>query len=90
MNVLSNARAPVLLPYVYGPLSRNANGHWNQTVESLAQSVLKMYMEMDINLYDRCNREHMDKIRTKDAEREAAAVKWATIKALAVQKGVIV
>ncbi len=90
VNVLSNARAPVLLPYVYGPLSRNANGHWNQTVESLAQSVLKMYMEMDINLYDRCNREHMDKIRTKDAEREAAAVKWATIKALAVQKGVIV
>jgi len=88
VNVLSNARAPMLLPYVYGPLSRNANGHWNQTVESLAQSVLKMYMEMDVNLYDRCNREHLEAVRTKDQEREQAALKWATIKALAEEKGV--
>ena len=42
VNVLSQTRAPIFLPYVYGPLSKNAQGHWNQTVEGLAQSVLKM------------------------------------------------
>mgnify|MGYP003387054697 FL=1 len=42
INVLSQARAPVFLPLVFGPLSQNAQGHWNQTVEGLAQSVLKM------------------------------------------------
>ena len=89
VNVLSNARAPMLLPYVYGPLSRNANGHWNQTVESLAQSVLKMYMELDINLYDQCNREHLEKTRSGPLEREAIDAKWATIRAMALAKGVV-
>lgn len=88
VNVLSNARAPVLLPYVYGPLSRNANGHWNQTVESLAQSVLKMYMEMDINLYDKCNKDYTEKIRSKETDREVANNKWLKIKAMAQDKGV--
>lgn len=86
VNVLSNARAPMLLPYVYGPLSRNASGHWNQTVESLAQSVLKMYMEMDINLYDKCNREHLEKTRARESEREAADNKWQTIRNLVDEK----
>jgi hypothetical protein len=44
VNVLSQSRASVFLPYVFGPLSKNAQGHWNQTVEGLAQSVLKMYV----------------------------------------------
>ena len=56
VNVLSQSRANVFLPYVFGPLSDNARGHWNLTVEGLAQSVLKMYMEMDQTLYDRCAR----------------------------------
>lgn len=104
VNVLSQARAPVFLPYVFGPLSKNAQGHWNQTVEGLAQSVLKMsvvlvylllsclidlcrYMEMDINLYDRCSREYSERTRTKEQERAAAADKWAKLEAQAVAKG---
>ena len=27
-----------------GPLSKSASGHWNQAVEGLAQSILKMYV----------------------------------------------
>ena len=41
-NALSQNRAFVFLPYVFGPLSKVAQGHWNQTVESVAQNVLKM------------------------------------------------
>lgn len=36
-----------------GPLHKHSLGHWNNTVEGLAQNVLKMYMEFDIHLYDR-------------------------------------
>jgi len=32
----------VILPLIYGPLYRNSADHWNATVESLAQNVLKM------------------------------------------------
>ena len=44
-NVLSQARAATLLPLVFAPLQKSANGHWNQTVEGLAQSVLKASVE---------------------------------------------
>mmetsp|Transcript_26568 Transcript_26568/g.25432 ORF Transcript_26568/g.25432 Transcript_26568/m.25432 type:complete len:480 (-) Transcript_26568:108-1547(-) len=88
VNVLSQSRANIFLPYVFGPLSKNAQGHWNQTVEGLAQSVLKMYMEMDATLYDKCARENSDKTRIRDAEREAAASKWTALIAAAAAKGV--
>lgn len=42
VNVLSQNKASVFLPYVFGPLSKSAAGHWNQAVEGLAQSILKM------------------------------------------------
>jgi serine/threonine-protein phosphatase 2A regulatory subunit B' len=41
-NILAQNKAHLFLPIIFGPLSRNAQGHWNQTVESLAQTVLKM------------------------------------------------
>jgi serine/threonine-protein phosphatase 2A regulatory subunit B' len=88
VNVLSQSRANVFLPYVFGPLSKNAQGHWNQTVEGLAQSVLKMYMEMDAALYDKCARENADKIRSKELEREAANTKWQSLITAAAAKGV--
>ena len=42
-----------LFLFVSGPLHKHSLGHWNSTVEGLAQNVLKMYMEFDIHLYDR-------------------------------------
>jgi serine/threonine-protein phosphatase 2A regulatory subunit B' len=89
VNVFSKQCAPVLLPYVYGPLNAIAKGHWNQTVESLAQSVLKLYMEMDINLYDKCARERQDKIKDKEIMREQAGARWDEITKLAAEKGVV-
>jgi serine/threonine-protein phosphatase 2A regulatory subunit B' len=88
VNVLSQTKAPVLLPYVFGPLSKSAAGHWNQAVEQLAQSILKMYMEMDQALYDKCSREYADKQKKLDQEREAAASKWKSIIDQAIAAGV--
>jgi len=79
VNVLSQSKAPVFLPFVFGPLSKAANGHWNQAVEGLAQSILKMYMEMDIQLYEKCQRENNDKLRKMDADKDAGQNKWKAI-----------
>ena len=38
-----------------------------------------MYQEMDINLYDKCSRENVEKSRAKEQERETAATVWATL-----------
>jgi len=88
VNVLSQNRAPVFLPYVFGPLSKNAGGHWNQTVEGLAQSVLKMYMEMDASLYDKCARENNEKVRSRETERTVASNKWKAILDSAAASGI--
>ena len=55
---LSRLNAKLVLPIIYGPLYKNSSGHWNATVEGLAQNVLKMYMEYDLALYDRCSTEY--------------------------------
>jgi len=46
------------------------------------------YMEMDVNLYDRCARENNDKQRAKEAERNAAANKWRAILDAANSSGI--
>lgn len=88
LSLLAQSKASILLPYVFGPLSKSAAGHWNQAVEGLAQSVLKMFMEMDIALYERCAREHAERTKLQDAEREAARLKWEQLLAGAKKNGI--
>lgn len=87
VNILSQSRAPIFLPYVFTPLSKAAQGHWNLTVEGLAQSVLKMYLEMDNGLYEKCSRENAEKVKSKELERETAASRWKKIIQDAKDKG---
>ncbi|CAM9774905.1 unnamed protein product [Phaeothamnion confervicola] len=51
---LSRQHAAEALPRIFEPLHRHGRGHWNATVEGLAQNVLKMYMDYDPTLYGRC------------------------------------
>jgi serine/threonine-protein phosphatase 2A regulatory subunit B' len=55
----SRAHTHNILPAIYGPLYKHSLGHWNTTVEGLAQNVLKMYMEFDVHMYDRVLNEYM-------------------------------
>jgi len=55
---LSRQNANMVLPTIYGALYKNSSGHWNATVEGLAQNVLKMYMEYDLTLYDKCSTDY--------------------------------
>ncbi|CAB1117570.1 unnamed protein product [Ectocarpus sp. CCAP 1310/34] len=75
-----------ILPVIYGPLHKHSLGHWNNTVEGLAQNVLKMYMEFDIHLYDRVLSEHL-KLEAEAAQRkEDACKKWAVLEEKALSK----
>ena len=46
--------APEVLPLLYSSLVKNASGHWNTTVETLAANVLKHYQDADPALFDKC------------------------------------
>jgi serine/threonine-protein phosphatase 2A regulatory subunit B' len=42
----------MVLPIVYDVLKQNAEGHWNATVQSLSQNVLKSFQDTDKALYE--------------------------------------
>jgi serine/threonine-protein phosphatase 2A regulatory subunit B' len=76
---LSRLNAQTVLPIIYGPLYKNSSGHWNATVEGLAQNVLKMYMEYDLALYDRCTAAYFREEEEAKKKLEALQDKWALI-----------
>eukprot|EP00529_Nitzschia_sp_RCC80_P001686 CAMPEP_0113454752 /NCGR_PEP_ID=MMETSP0014_2-20120614/8025_1 /TAXON_ID=2857 /ORGANISM="Nitzschia sp." /LENGTH=551 /DNA_ID=CAMNT_0000346167 /DNA_START=9 /DNA_END=1664 /DNA_ORIENTATION=+ /assembly_acc=CAM_ASM_000159 len=80
---LSRLNAQAVLPIIYGPLYKNSSGHWNATVEGLAQNVLKMYMEYDLVLYDKCTAAYFRE--EEEAKRKLAAIedRWSAIEQIA-------
>jgi serine/threonine-protein phosphatase 2A regulatory subunit B' len=83
---LSRLNAHTVLPIIYGPLHKNSSGHWNATVEGLAQNVLKMYMEYDLALYDKCSAAYQREEEEARLKLEALYNKWASIEQSAVSK----
>jgi len=80
---LSRLSAQTVLPIIYRPLYKNSSGHWNATVEGLAQNVLKMYMEYDIALYDKCNTAYFKEEEEARRKVEAISGRWAEIEEIA-------
>lgn len=80
---LSRLNAQTVLPIIYGPLYKNSSGHWNATVEGLAQNVLKMYMEYDLVLYDKCTTTYFKEEEEAKQKVEAISGRWAQIEEMA-------
>jgi serine/threonine-protein phosphatase 2A regulatory subunit B' len=80
---LSRLNAQTVLPIIYGPLYKNSSGHWNATVEGLAQNVLKMYMEYDLVLYDQCTTAYFKEEEDAKKKIQAIADRWQVIEEMA-------
>jgi serine/threonine-protein phosphatase 2A regulatory subunit B' len=83
---LSCLNAHTILPIIYGPLYRNTSGHWNATVEGLAQNVLKMYMEYDMALYDKCTAAYFHNEEEAKKRLDALTEKWHAIEQAATER----
>lgn len=80
---LSRMNAETVLPIIFGPLHKNSSGHWNATVEGLAQNVLKMYMEYDLELHDRCYADFLKQEEEAKQKQDAIGNRWAEIEQMA-------
>lgn len=80
---LSRLNAQTVLPIIYGPLYKNSSGHWNATVEGLAQGVLKMYMEYDLVLYDKCTTAYFKEEEEAKRKIDVIADRWGAIEEMA-------
>lgn len=87
---LSRLNAQTVLPIIYGPLYKNSSGHWNATVEGLAQNVLKMYMEYDLVLYDKCTAAYFREEEEAKRKLEAIQQKWHAIEDMAMANQAVI
>ena len=57
-----------ILPVVFGALYTNSRKHWNSTVHGLTCNVVKLFMEMDSTLFDKCKDKYTDWVNNKEHE----------------------
>ncbi len=56
-----------------------ATAHWNPTVHSLAEGVLKHYSDRDSDLFARCLAEHNRTVESAKAEKERREAQWEAL-----------
>lgn len=73
----------VVLPLIFTALERNTRSHWNQAVNGLTLNVRKMFLEMDQDLFQECQRKFQeDEAKAKEVE-EKRETTWKRLEAAA-------
>ncbi|XVF76367.1 hypothetical protein PTKIN_Ptkin13bG0260900 [Pterospermum kingtungense] len=77
----------VVLPIIFDALERNIQSHWNQAVHGLTVNVRKMFMEMDAELFEECQRQFAEKEARAGEAEEQREMKWKKLADVAAQRG---
>ncbi|GLE05024.1 hypothetical protein PINS_up014008 [Pythium insidiosum] len=76
---LVSARRAEILPIIFGALYRNCESHWHSTVQTLTYNVLKLFMEMDSQLFDQCSAQLEEREGRERQTREQRLQRWAAL-----------
>lgn len=77
----------VTLPIIFEALERNIQSHWNQAVHGLTVNVRKMFLEMDADLFEECQRQLAEReARSREVEEQREST-WKKLADAAAQKG---
>ncbi|GMN52880.1 hypothetical protein TIFTF001_022035 [Ficus carica] len=75
----------VILPLIFEALEKNIRGHWNPAVNGLTANVQRMFQEMDVELFEECERQYLEKeTKARDLE-EQRELTWKRLEAVAAQ-----
>lgn len=77
----------VTLPIIFEALERNIQSHWNQAVHGLTVNVRKMFLEMDADLFEECQRQLAEReARSREVE-EQRELTWKKLADAAALRG---
>ncbi|KAF6140277.1 hypothetical protein GIB67_000325 [Kingdonia uniflora] len=76
----------VILPIIFEALEKNIRSHWNQAVNGLTGNVRKMFLDMDTDLFEECQRAYIEKEETAQDREEKRELTWKRLKAVATEK----
>ncbi|CAK9142988.1 unnamed protein product [Ilex paraguariensis] len=77
----------VTLPIIFEALEKNIQSHWNQAVHGLTVNVRKMFLEMDTELFDECQRQYADREARAGELEEQRELTWQRLAVAAAQGG---
>ncbi|CAI0407651.1 unnamed protein product [Linum tenue] len=66
----------VVLPILFDALEKNIQTHWNQAVHGLTVNVRKMFLEMDAELFEECQRQYEEKESRAQEVEEQREMTW--------------
>uniref|UniRef100_A0A1D1ZIY9 Serine/threonine protein phosphatase 2A regulatory subunit n=1 Tax=Anthurium amnicola TaxID=1678845 RepID=A0A1D1ZIY9_9ARAE len=85
VNLIAQNRNAIL-PIIFEALEKNIQSHWNQAVHGLTANVRKMFLDMDSELFDECQRQYIDKeAKAKDLQ-EQRELAWKRLEAVVAAK----
>ncbi|KAF3770983.1 hypothetical protein M406DRAFT_344429 [Cryphonectria parasitica EP155] len=73
----------IILPIMFAPLYENSKGHWNRTIHGMVYNAMKLFMEINPQLFDDCSQEYTEHQNSAAARENQRERKWAAIQELA-------
>ncbi|XP_015086096.1 serine/threonine protein phosphatase 2A 57 kDa regulatory subunit B' beta isoform [Solanum pennellii] len=77
----------VILPIIFEALEKNIRSHWNQAVHGLTVNVRKMFLEMDADLFEDCQKQYTEKAARASGLEKQRELRWQRLAAAAGQGG---
>jgi hypothetical protein len=77
--LIADHRADVL-PIIFPALHLNSQSHWNPTVHNLTLNVLKIFMDLDANLVEDCQKKYLER-KEKEPDRKTLDLRWERVQA---------
>ncbi|KAL8538697.1 hypothetical protein ACS0TY_000639 [Phlomoides rotata] len=75
----------VVLPIIFNALEKNIQGHWNQAIIGLSSNVRRMFLEMDPDLFEVCQKQHDERIARAGEVDEQRELTWKKLEEAASQ-----
>ncbi|XP_038990762.1 serine/threonine protein phosphatase 2A 57 kDa regulatory subunit B' beta isoform-like [Hibiscus syriacus] len=76
-----------ILPIIFEASEKNIPNHWNQSIHGLTVNVQKMFMEMDAELFDECERQFEEKVARAQEVEEQREMTWKKLADAAAHRG---
>ncbi|OAA66837.1 serine/threonine-protein phosphatase 2a [Niveomyces insectorum RCEF 264] len=76
----------IILPIMFAPLYENSKGHWNRTIHGMVYNAMKLFMEINPQLFDDCSHEYTEHQQSAGAREALREHKWAAIQEQANQR----
>ncbi|CAO3617781.1 unnamed protein product [Mucor hiemalis] len=77
---LMHENIKVIMPIMFKPLYAYSQQHWNRTIHGLVYNALKIFMDMDPELFDQCTNAYKEAELKGDEKQKGRADAWEKLK----------